>query len=41
MKENSVKLLEKINLGISENGVIEKKLVDRNKITLLVLPKKK
>ncbi|MFQ3675025.1 MAG: translation initiation factor IF-3 [Endomicrobiia bacterium] len=41
MQENSVKLLEKINLGISENGVIEKKLVDKNKITLLVLPKKK
>jgi translation initiation factor IF-3 len=41
MEENSAKLLEKINLGISENGVIEKKLVDKNKITLLVFPKKR
>ncbi len=41
MKENSQKLLEKINLAILENGVIEKKLVDKNRITLLILPKKK
>lgn len=41
MKETSQKLIEKINSAIVNYGVIEKNIVDNNKITLLVIPKKK
>jgi translation initiation factor IF-3 len=41
MKENSDKLLEKISLGISENGVIEKKLFDKNRLSIIVVADKK